>query len=98
LSTTGFMRPTAIASAIACRSSTEPTVVPCSRCCCITISGRRDSDSGRPASTPMKAMVPPIFVARIDSFSVPTPPTSTTRSTPWPVICRTALPHSGVVL
>src|SRR5689334_24792918 len=32
-------------------------------------------------STPMKAMVPPILVARIDSFSVPMPPTSTTRST-----------------
>ena len=28
--------------------TTEPTVTPCSRCCCITISGRRDSD--RPSS------------------------------------------------
>src|SRR5436305_1525488 len=43
-------------------------------------------------------MVPPILVARIDSLSVPTPPTSTTRSTPWPVACRASFPHSGVGL
>ena len=34
----------------------------------------------------------------IDSFSVPTPPTSTTRSTPRPVSSRAFLPQSGVVL
>src|SRR3569833_2085352 len=97
-SMTGFVPCSASASHSACRSSTEPTVTPCSRCCCITISGRRDSFAAGPASTPIKAMVPPILVARIDSFSVPTPPTSTTRSTPWPVISRTRLPQSGIAL
>ena len=46
----------------------------------------------------MKAIVPPILVALIDSFSVPTPPTSTTRSTPWPLHSRAFFPQSGVAL
>ena len=41
---------------------------------------------------------PPILVALIDSFSVPTPPTSTTRSTPWPLHSRAFFPQSDVVL
>ena len=64
----------------------------------MTINGSRESDFGDPASTPIKAIVPPILVARIDSFSVPTPPTSTTKSTPWPLHSRAFFPQSGVAL
>ena len=92
------MRFAAMAFAIAWRSSTDPTVTPCSRCCCMTINGSRESDGGGPASTPMNAIVPPILVALINSFSVPTPPTSTTRSTPWPLHSRAFFPQSGVAL
>ena len=60
--------------------------------------GQPRVDDGGPASTPMNAIVPPILVARIDSFSVPTPPTSTMRSTPWPLHSRAFLPQSGVAL
>ena len=51
-----------------------------------------------PESTPTWAIVPPMRMARSDRGSVPTPPTSTTRSTPSPPVCSSAQrSHSGVV-
>ena len=61
----------------------------------MVMSGSGKSSDG-PATTPITAMVPPSFDARIDCLIVPAPPTSTTRSTPRPPLSlRAVFPHSA---
>ncbi|OIR09803.1 hypothetical protein GALL_82090 [mine drainage metagenome] len=65
----------------------------------INANGLSSPPKPKPLTLPMMATVLPILVLEIERVSVHWPPTSKTRSTPWPAVSHnTSSCHSGVVL
>ena len=95
--TTGFMRCATMARFMASNISRDPTKTPCTRTLFMRM-GTGLKSLPPPLRAPMTVTVPPMRTARRDFISVPGPPTSTTWSTPIPVILRTRSSQSGVVL